>query len=348
MVWGRRRGRRWCGCRVGNRPAHTGVYQMTSATKGHPVQDPSQLFSLETDTSLAQMQASVLVVALEGFIDAGQTQKLLADHVLETHQSTVVASFDVDQLLDYRGRRPAMTFDRDRWTAYEDPSLLLHRVTDGQGVPFFLLTGPEPDYQWSRMAEATLMLIKTLGVRLTVSVHGIPMAVPHTRPIGVTAHATDPRLIPANEVSFGEMRIPGSFTGLLEFRLGEAGRDAIGFSVHVPHYLGQGEYPGAAVTALDRVAAATGLDLGRSALAAAAGLNRAEIDRQVAESDEVAAVVHALERQYDSFVEGSKHRSLLATELRDLPTADEIGAEFEAFLKDVTDDDGLSEGGPSA
>lgn len=302
------------------------------------MQDPSELFSFETDTSLAQMQASVLVVALEGFIDAGQTQKLLADHLLETHPSTVVASFDVDQLLDYRGRRPAMTFDRDRWTSYDDPSLLLHRLTDQQGDAFFLLTGPEPDYQWSRMAEATVRLIKALGVRLTVSVHGIPMAVPHTRPIGVTAHATDARLIPENEVAFGEMQVPGSFTGLLEYRLGEAGRDAIGFSIHVPHYLGQGEYPEAAVAALDRVTTATGLDLDRTALAAAAGLNRLEIDRQVADSDEVAAVVHALEEQYDSFLEGRKRRSLLATELKDLPTADEIGAEFEAFLKDVTDE----------
>ncbi|WP_347350399.1 PAC2 family protein [Intrasporangium sp.] len=304
--------------------------------------DPSELISFETDTPLPRMQASVLIVALEGFIDAGQTQKLLAQHLLATHESTVVASFDVDQVLDYRGRRPAMTFDRDRWTAYADPSLVVHRVIDGRGVPFLLLTGPEPDYQWARMAEATILLVRTLGVDLTVSVHGIPMAVPHTRPIGVTAHATSPRLIPKNQVAFGEMMVPGSFAGLLEYRLGEAGRDAIGFSVHVPHYLGQGEYPEAALSALDRVAAATGLDLGRAALAATAGRNRAEIDRQVAESDEVAAVVHALEEQYDSFIEGSKRRSLLATELRDLPTADEIGAEFEAFLKDVTD-----EGGPT-
>jgi hypothetical protein len=316
---------------------------MTSTTKGHPVQDPSELFSFETDTPLAQMQASVLVIALEGFIDAGQTQRLVADHLLATHPSTVVASFDVDQLLDYRGRRPAMTFDGDRWTSYDDPSLLLHRLTDRQGDGFFLLTGPEPDYQWSRMAEATMRLSKALGVRLTVSVHGIPMAVPHTRPVGVTAHATDSRLIPENEVAFGEMQVPGSFTGLLEYRLGEAGRDAIGFSIHVPHYLGQGEYPEAAVAALDRVTTATGLDLDRSALAEAAGLNRLEIDRQVADSEEVAAVVHALEEQYDSFIEGRKRRSLLATELRDLPTAEEIGAEFEAFLKDVTDDGGTPE-----
>jgi hypothetical protein len=56
------------------------------------------------------------------------------------------------------------------------------------------------------------------------------------------------------------------------------------------------------------------------------------------ESDEISAVVRALEQQYDTFLEGRKQRSLLATELSDLPTADEIGAEFEAFLKDVAEE----------
>jgi len=306
------------------------------------VQDPTELFQVESDTSpsmLEELQASVLVVALDGFIDAGSTQKLLADHLLAAHESRVVASFDVDQLLDYRGRRPVMVFDRDHWSSYDDPSLLLHRVVDKEGVPFLLLVGPEPDYQWARMVEATTTLMDAFGVDLTVTVHGIPMAVPHTRPLGVTAHGTNPSLVPVNEPAFGTVQVPASFSSLLELRLGEAGRDAIGFAVHVPHYLGQSEYADAALLGLDRVRNATGLDLDTRELAATAGLNRAEIARQMAESDEITAVVKALEQQYDTFLEGRRQRSLLATDLSDLPTADEIGAEFEAFLKDVAEDD---------
>ncbi len=306
------------------------------------MQDPTELFRFETDVSpstLADHKASVLIVALGGFIDAGHTQRLMSDHLLATHDSRVVASFDVDQLLDYRGRRPMMVFDRDHWSAYDEPTLLLHRVIDKEGVPFLLLVGPEPDYQWSRMAEAATTLIKTLGVDLTVSIHGIPMAVPHTRPLGVTAHGTNPSLISGNEPAFGTMQVPGSFSSLLEYRLGEAGRDALGFAVHVPHYLGQTEFADAAVLGLERVRTATGLDLDVRALSATAGLNRAEIARQMEDSDEISAVVRALEQQYDTFLEGRQQRSLLATDLSDLPSADEIGAEFEAFLKDVTDDD---------
>lgn len=309
------------------------------------MQDPTDLFRFETDTapdgapsSIADLRASVLVVALGGFIDAGNTQKLVSEHLLATHESRVIASFDVDQVLDYRGRRPVMTFDRDHWSSYDDPSLLLHRVLDKEGTPFLLLVGPEPDYQWARMVEATTTLVGALGIDLTVNLHGIPMAVPHTRPLGVTAHGTSPRLVTANDHAFGTVQVPGSFSSLLEYRLGEAGRDAIGFAVHVPHYLGQTEFADAALLGLERISAATGLSLDLTALAATAGLNRAEIARQMQESDEITAVVHALEQQYDTFVEGRKQRNLLATDLSELPSADEIGAELEAFLKDVTDE----------
>lgn len=318
------------------------------------MQDPSELFRFENDVApdgapatLADQQASVLVVALGGFIDAGNTQKLIAEHLLATHESRVLASFDVDQLLDYRGRRPVMVFDRDHWSSYDDPSLLLYRVVDKEGAPFLLLVGPEPDYQWARMVEATSLLVRALGVDLTVSVHGIPMAVPHTRPLGVTSHGTAPRLITGNDAAFGTVQVPGSFSSLLEMRLGEAGHDALGFAVHVPHYLGQTEFADAAVLGLERIRAATGLDLDLTALAATAGLNRAEIARQMEESEEITAVVRALEQQYDTFLEGRKQRSLLATDLSDLPTADEIGAELEAFLKDVADDDEPDGPGPA-
>ena len=302
------------------------------------MQDPSELYSFETDTPLGDLRASVLLVSLGGFVDAGQTQRLLTDHVLAALPHTLVASFDVDQLMDYRGRRPAMTFDSDRWSSYADPTLLLYRVTDADGVPFLVLYGPEPDYQWERVIEAVRQLDRMLGVTLTVSIHGIPMAVPHTRPIGRTAHATAPKLIGEHESLFGAVQVPGSVTALLELRLGESGHDALGFAIHVPHYLAQAQFADAAVLGLESFVAATGLNIPADDLVATAGLNRAEILQEIAGSEEVTQVVEALERQYDAYIQGREKPGLLATDVRDLPTADEIGAEFEEFLRTQTDE----------
>lgn len=301
--------------------------------------DPTQLYRLETDTPLREQRASTMLVSLGGFIDAGNAQKLMTAHILGTLEHTVVASFDLDQLLDYRGRRPMMTFDRDRYSEYDDPALVLYRVIDADGVPFFLLAGPEPDYQWERVSEAVRILAGQLGVSLMVSAHGIPMAVPHTRPVGYTRFASDQRLLTENEPLFGNVQVPSSAEGLLHIRLAEAGIDTAGFAIHVPHYLTQVEFGDAALTALEAVCGLTGLEIPAQELSAIAGLHRADIAKQIGDNDEVGEVVQGLEQQYDAFTEGRRRRSLLAAEMSDLPSADEIGAELEQFLRAEGDTD---------
>lgn len=301
--------------------------------------DPAALYRLETDVPLDELRASTMIVSLGGLVDAGYTQKLLTDHVLESLDSRVVASFDVDQLLDYRGRRPMLTFSSDHFESYDDPSLLLHRVVDEEGTPFFVLAGPEPDYQWERVNEAVRQLVRLLGVRLVVSAHGIPMTVPHTRPVGMTRYASDLGLIPENDPVFGTVQVPGSQEQLLHLRLAESGTDTVGFAVHVPHYLTQMEFGDAAVTGLEAIHGVTGLAIPIADLAAKAGVHRAEIEKQVADNPEVIQVVSGLEQQYDQFAAGRERKSLLASQLSDLPSADEIGAQLEAFLAEEVDED---------
>jgi hypothetical protein len=173
--------------------------------------------------------------------------------------------------------------------------------------------------------------VDRFGVRLTVGFNAIPMAVPHTRPIGLTAHATRKELVAGYEPWVNTVQVPASAGHLLEYRLGRAGHDAMGFAVHVPHYVSQMDYPGAAEVLLDAVARAGALVLPTDTLREAARATRADIDEQVSQSAEVAAVVEGLENQYDAFV-GARGRGLLADEDAALPTADELGAELERFL----------------
>ena len=281
----------------------------------------------------------VLLHALTGFIDAGQAGALASAHLLATMEHRALATFDVDQLLDYRSRRPPMLFIADHWETYQDPSLVLHELTDSAGTRFLLLEGAEPDVQWERFIAAVQGLVEALDVRLTIGVHGIPMGVPHTRPTSVTAHATRAELVAGRDAWVGTVQVPGSVINLLELRLGQAGRDAMGFAVHVPHYLAQSDYPDAAAALLENVAAATDLTLPTADLHAAAETNRRELDEQIAGSTEIAAVVHALEQQYDTYVEArggdapGDEQGLLAGR-RGFPTADELGAELERFLAD--------------
>ncbi|GAB3844532.1 PAC2 family protein [Micromonospora andamanensis] len=296
--------------------------------------DPHELYELTDD--LPDLGQPVLIQALTGFVDAGNASRLAREQLLTSLESRPIARFDLDQLFDYRSRRPVMTFVEDHWESYDDPVLELHLLHDDDETPFLLLTGPEPDLQWERFTAAVAGLAARLDVRLTVGLNAIPMAVPHTRPTGVTAHATRRDLIAGYEPWLQRVQVPGSVGHLLEFRLGEAGRDALGFAAHVPHYVAQAEYPAAAEVLLASVSRSTGLLLPRDGLRSAAEVVRVEIDRQVAQSDEATTLVQALEEQYDAYARGRGEKNLLAAENGPLPTAEELGAELERFLAEQT------------
>ncbi|SCG76346.1 proteasome assembly chaperone family protein [Micromonospora inositola] len=296
--------------------------------------DPHELYELTDE--LPELGQPVLIQALTGFVDAGNATRLAREQLLTSLQARPIARFDVDQLFDYRSRRPVMTFVEDRWTDYDAPALELHLLHDDDETPFLLLTGPEPDVQWERFVAAVAGLSARLDVRLTVGLNSIPMAVPHTRPTGVTAHATRRELIAGYEPWLQRVQVPGSVGHLLEYRLGEQGRDALGFAAHVPHYVAQTEYPAAAEALLASVSRSTGLLLPGDGLRAAAEVVRVEIDRQVAQTEEAATLVQALEEQYDAFARGRGEKNLLAAETGPLPTADELGAELERFLAEQT------------
>jgi predicted ATP-grasp superfamily ATP-dependent carboligase len=272
----------------------------------------------------------VMLYHLDGFIDAGAAGRLLTTHLMGTLEHEVVASFDVDSLLDYRSRRPIMTFSKDHWDDYDAPELALSKLRDADGTPFLMLAGLEPDREWEAFTAAVRQLSAELRVRLAVGFHGIPMGVPHTRQLGVTAHATQPGLIDGYRPLVDKLQLPGSAAALLEYRFGQEGMAAIGFAVHVPHYLAQAAYPAAAETLLDSVQRATGLVLPADALRESARRTDLEIARQVEGSAEVAEVVHALEQQHDAFT--ADRENLLASESEQVPTAEELGAQFERFL----------------
>ena len=296
--------------------------------------NPRELYELAPD--LPELRDVVLVQALDGFVDAGAAKRLAREHLLSTHGSQVVATFDVDALLDYRARRPLMTFSEDHWSAYDDPQLAVHLAADAEGTPFLVLAGPEPDVHWELFLAAVRELVDALGVRLTVGMNSIPMAVPHTRPLGIIAHASRPETVSGYEKWVGTVQVPASAGHLLEYRLGQAGRDAAGFAVAVPHYLADTAYAPAALALLASVAGLSGLSFDTAPLEQTAREVREQVDAQVASSDEVVAVVTALEGQYDAYRSGAS-RSLLAEMGGGLPTADELGDEFERFLADQAD-----------
>jgi len=276
----------------------------------------------------------VLIHALDGFLGAGSATSLAADQLRSG--GDVVHEYDIDAMFDYRARRPTLAFRDNRYQDYDTPRLVITREIDLNGTEFFLLSGPEPDFLWERFVRETVEQLDVLGVGLVLGLGAVPMGVPHTRPVMITAHGTRPELVDRQNLWTADVTVPASAQAMLEFRLGEMGRDAGGYVVHVPHYLAQFEFPDAALALLEAIADRTGLHLDTTQLQARQEETRAQIEAQIIDQGG-AEVLHGLEQQYDAFARGAA-QSLLAHD-EELPSGEELADQFEQFLAKQRKDD---------
>lgn len=289
--------------------------------------DPEELFELDADRP--DLSGTVMLHMLDGFVDAGAAVQLMGKALLDD-SAPIVARFDVDQLFDYRARRPIMRFDIDHWAAYDTPELAVHLLHDSDDTPYLVLAGPEPDVQWERYAAAVALLVERLGVRMVVGLDAFPMSVPHTRPTPIIVHGSRRELFADYRAWLGQIMVPASAGHLVEYRLGQAGVDSLGIAAPVPPYLAQTEFPTAALALLREVGARTGLRFDTASLEAAEEINRKAVQLQVAASDELQTMVATLEQQYDTAAASARD----TIDEGDLPSADELGAELERFLAD--------------
>src|SRR5512134_4191793 len=100
------------------------------------VRAPEDLYRLQGEAP--DLGHPVLLHSFTGFLDAGSAGRLAAEHLLATLDHRVLATFDPDELIDYRARRPRMTFVENRFTDAASAELVLYEVTDAEGARFLL------------------------------------------------------------------------------------------------------------------------------------------------------------------------------------------------------------------
>ncbi|MBS3181223.1 MULTISPECIES: PAC2 family protein [Leucobacter] len=273
-----------------------------------------------------------LVVAMQGLTDAGGAIAQLEEYLWEHCGPEELVRFNADLLLDYRARRPVITFDEDHFVDYAPEELTLSLLHDELGAPFLLLSGYEPDFRWEQFIDTVLLLVHEFEVSITVWSHAIPMPVPHTRPISTTVSGSRDDLIEARSVWKPTTKLSASASHVLEYRLHSLGEEVAGFALLIPHYLANTEYPDALFAALDGIMAATGLILPTDDVRRLARQFNAQVDTQIAENDESTEMVRTLEQRYDAYMEDQSPRSPLVSEDGSIPTADQLASELERYL----------------
>jgi proteasome assembly chaperone (PAC2) family protein len=287
-----------------------------------------------TDTPLFELSSRpdvgqpVMVVCLEGWIDAGGAAASAARSIVAEGQSSTVASFDTEQLLDHRARRPTMHLVEGVNAGLTWPAIELSSAVDTRGTPLLVLAGPEPDHNWRRFVQSVIDLAVEFDTRLVVSLGAYPAATPHTRPPHLSATATNREL--AAQVGFvnATLDIPAGVQAAIEHACKDVDLPAIGVWAQVPHYAAAMSYPAASIALLDGIRIVTGLEFDKKPLTDEAADVRARLDELVERNEEHGAHVRRLEEQDDAV-----RRAVEA----DLPSGDELAAEVERFLRDQDD-----------
>jgi hypothetical protein len=275
----------------------------------------------------------VLVVVLEGWIDAGYAATTAAQTLLAGLDSYPVASFDTDALLDHRARRPIMHLVDGVNTGLSWPSLELRAGVDAAGNDVLLLLGAEPDHAWRAFTESALELAQGFGTRLVVGLGAYPATVPHTRPATLSVTAATPDLAASSGLLRGTLDVPAGVQAVIERRCDELGIPALGLWAQVPHYVSGDPqpYPAGSLALLRQLERSAGLTLPMGTLVADAEETRQRLDAAVQGNSEHLAMLRALEARHDEMVAAAPSAEA------EIPSADELAAEVEQFLRDQGD-----------
>jgi proteasome assembly chaperone (PAC2) family protein len=289
---------------------------------------PEGLTEIFTTHGEPKLVRPVLVIALEGWVDAGLGATTAIAALLGQGSTAPLITFNGEHFLDQRARRPVAHIVNGVTTELTWPQTTVRHGQDGAGADVLYLVGPEPDFHWRAFTEAVVGLSKSWGVRMVVGLGAFPAPAPHTRPVklAATAPPASADLVEQIGVVYGELEVPAGVTSALELAFGDVGIPTVTLWARVPHYVAGMPFPEASAALVEGLASMAGLDLDSSALRHAADSSRRQVDQLIADNNEHQAMVRKLEENIDAS-EGN------AMGVEEVPSGDEIAAELEKFLR---------------
>jgi proteasome assembly chaperone (PAC2) family protein len=266
------------------------------------------------------LNSPVLLIALRGWFDTSSAATAALSHVTSNRAPTIIADIDPDPFYDFTQLRPEVQMDGDQqvitWprNAFE---AVRFQHTEHDIVA---LNGAEPHLRWRTYTDAILDVVREIDATAVVTLGAMPDAVPHTRRPPVVGSTPDPRLARRLGLSVPSYQGITGVIGALQEVLEREGIPAISLRVGIPHYLANARHPASSAALLAHVEHVLGVPLHSTALDAEIAEWREAHDAAVSADNDTSAYVRMLEADFDRRTEAA------------IPTADDLGAEFERYL----------------
>ena len=266
----------------------------------------------------------VLIVQLDGWIDAGGSAAEAMRRIRDATEPTVVARFDTEWLIDHRARRPTMHIIEGVNTGLEWPVIEIATSRDRNDHDLLLLHGAEPDHNWRTFVDTVVEFAVDRGVTRMIGLGAYPAAVPHTRPSRLSVTASTTELAGDGDYANASLDVPGGVESALEIALARAGIPTVGLWAQVPHYISTSPYPEASRALIEGLKDAVGIDVDAGPLAERAVIARGRLDELIADEDSHQEMVAELERRHDE----------AAGAQDEIPSTEDLAAQVEQFLRE--------------
>ncbi len=266
-----------------------------------------------------------MVCAFQGWNDAGDAASSAVSFLASTLNARRFARIDSEDFYDFQTNRPCVRFDAQDvreivWPAVEISEAPAPRAPRD----LVLVQGVEPSLRWRAFSSHIVDLAEALGVQVVVSLGALLGDVPHTRPVAMSGHASDPSLMERLGIQGSSYEGPTGIVGVLHSACAKAGLPSVSLWAAVPHYVAAATNPTAALALLRRVEGLIGVSVDVSELESAA----ADYERQVALAVQSDPDIQAFVERLEQAVQSEERSSA-----EDVPSGDMLAREFQRFLR---------------
>jgi predicted ATP-grasp superfamily ATP-dependent carboligase len=271
------------------------------------------------------LRAPALVCAFEGWNDAGDAASSAVSFLATSLKASRFARVESEEFFDFQANRPCIRFAESGRREIVWPGVeVFEALAPKAPRDLVLVQGVEPSMRWRAFCGQLIDLAEALGVQLVVSLGALLGDIPHTRPVVLTGHASDPALVARLEMQGSSYEGPTGIVGVLHTACIEAGLPSASLWASVPHYVAAATNPKAALALVRRVERLVGVSVDVSQLESAAADYERQVGLAVQSDPDIQAFVERLEQAAESEQEASP---------TDVPSGDVLAREFQRFLR---------------
>ncbi len=250
----------------------------------------------------AILGSRILVVAFDGWNDAGEAASAVVETLREDAEYERVHGVDPELFFDYQYTRPSVRMDATGRRELHWPEAAIWRPAAASDGAFWLLSGAEPARAWQAFAGELIDVALREDVSALITVGAMLSDAPHTRPISVFASSSNEQVRQALSIERSTYEGPVGVLSVLEHTAERSGIPTASLWASVPHYVATATpSPKATLALLDRLAELTGIPVPRGRLQTEAASWEASIDAAAADDEDMAEYIRQLERTRDAW-----------------------------------------------